>query len=208
MVGFVLRRFSARAAICTAAVMALLCSSPRLATADIIYKLLDYPAEQIDHEGDPWSISGTIVTYDMTGFLSGSDIKSWYWTATNLTTLEEVHADSSVGLPEPDYFSADGLSLTIPDDGGSLKLANETASGELIYLSWKNPGAEVTYEAQLLSAETTDWSTTPASEIIAIRAPGSGSVVPEPSSILIWSGLVSVGAFFGQRANRRSGFPA
>jgi hypothetical protein len=202
VVGFVLRRCFARAALFQAAAILLIYSSPHLARADIIYNLIDYPADQ-----NGWSISGTITTDGMTGYLTSNDILAWTWTATDGTST--ISRSSPGSLFEVVGLLATPQSLSIPDEDDKLKIGNNDSGGN-VFLLWQNVDGshDVIYQGQMGPEAGFGWFTRPSNAIwqndyqIANLTPGSSSAVPEPSSIIIWSGLASLGILIAGSSRR------
>lgn len=217
MVGFVLRRRFARPALSQAATILLLYSAPHFAPAGCItYDLIDY---QVDLNGQQqqngWTISGTITTDGALGDLHIDDILAWSWSATPPTGPPAIseswsHSDGFyTGL----LFEVDGLfataqSLSIPGDGDGLKIGDNNGSGD-VFLSWLNVNGDrdIVYQGKMGAEDGFGWYTRPSNAIwqndyqIATLAPGSNGAVPEPSSIIIWSGLATVAVFL--RFHRR-----
>lgn len=205
MVGFILRRSFARTALLTAAAVVALFSSPDLAHSGYItYDLVDYQPAELGG----WTVTGWIETNGTLGSLTKDEIVAWYWSATPGTdTADTVYASSSdTGL----FFEVQGLyatatSLSIPlgdDNVGDLLKIGTVGNGA--FLLWENnDSTDITYQGHMNLGEQFAWTTT-TEQPIATLEPGSGGAVPEPSSIMIWSGLASVAVFCRHLRRMRS----
>lgn len=202
------RRSILIAAVAGAAIALIMARNPLAATADTVYDIVNYPAEQ-----DGWILSGTITTDGKTGPITLSDVDSWNWTVTNGVTTysgsssESVPYNSLTGvIATPTYLATPlndttgvFLGATMPPpgyDGYSnlgLQFGGHSNGTILTALFWNNGS----------SGTLTPWWTDFATNYNTVpEGFAFATAVPEPST-LTFLGVVAIGLLgYGWRRRR------
>jgi hypothetical protein len=158
VVGFFLRHRLVRSARFVAATVTLVSFvGLQPASADITY---NYDASGLVAEnGDTFSVAVSITTHGNTGTLSGTDVASWEWTATDTVTNVTASSNSTVSNQIFAFsdVNATSQSLSLPDPGGIISIGDHNDGGE--FVRWRNQGGQVFFQGQFnAEASETAWN--------------------------------------------------